>query len=272
MIRIPTKLELEELRAFKKPLCLTIYSPYIASNAPDNNPNRIQLKNLLKEAHKLLSDHGLTKREIDSMIQPVEKLADGDRFRTNYPHGLAFKYYDLPPKGFTPYVFVNKSFKLKPILDLASNNLKYYLLIVSYNGAHLLKGDLYQIKKLKFHKAPAAMLKELNIDELPHERQFHNVAPASQGKKSERSHGQYNDTEVNKDMLARFFRIIDEKVTDQLKGKDTPLIIAGVDYLLPLYRQVNTYPHLLTSEITGNLEHLSLESIHKKVYKLIGSQ
>ena len=275
MIKLPTKKELDALMSFRNPHCLTLYSPYIETSSSEN-PNRIQLKNLLKKASQLLLADSLKQREINIILQPVNQFIENSEFLSKYPHNLAlfisndfFGYYRLPPKKIKPDVIVDKKFKLLHVEKLINNNLNYFVLSVSYNGAYLFSGDCYQIKKQKISNS---MKQELNIDELPHERQFHNVAPASMSKKSERSHGQYNETQVNKDLLIKFFRKIDHKLHVLFKNKKTPLIIAGVDYLLPLYRKVNTYPYLLNDGIIGNLEHSNLNFIRYNACKIIGNQ
>ncbi len=113
------------------------------------------------------------------------------------------------------------------------------------------------------------MQQELNIDEQPKELQTHTVAAASRGKGSEGFHGQYEETQVDKEMLTQFFRRIDHKLHDALKDTSIPLVIAGVDYLLPLYRQVSTYPHLLLEEIQGNLEHATLDEVLQQASRLV---
>jgi len=74
MIKLPTEADIETLQAFQKPCSLSLYAPYITPSSP-NNPNRIQLKNLLKEARQLLAAEGLTAREIATTLQPAEKPA-----------------------------------------------------------------------------------------------------------------------------------------------------------------------------------------------------
>ena len=58
-------------------------------------------------------------------------------------------------------------------------------------------------------------------------------------------------------------------VHELLRDKDLPLVIAGVDYLLPLYRQANTYPGLLPGEIKEDLDMLRAEALHQKAWPLI---
>ena len=275
MIKLPTEAEIETLQAFQKPHCLSIYAPYIAPISA-NNPNRIQLKNLLKEARQLLLAEKLSARQIATMLESVEKLIDGDEFRINHGHSLAlfihqdfFVYYRLPAEETAPSVRIDNGFNVQPIIELVSTNPAYYVLLLNHNNVQLLKGDRYHIEPFQLPGLPINMEQELNIDQQPNEIQTHTVAAASRGKGSEGFHGQYEETQVDKEMLTQFFRRIDHKLHGALKDTTTPLIIAGVEYLLPLYRQVSTYPYLLLDEIKGSLEHASLDEVREQASQLI---
>ncbi|MBC7868653.1 hypothetical protein H7X69_00535 [Candidatus Saccharibacteria bacterium] len=275
MIKLPTETEIETLQSFQKPHCLSIYAPYITPTSA-NNPNRIQLKNLLKEARQLLSAEELSTREIAATLEPVEKLIDGEEFRVNHGYSLAlfihpdlFVYYRLPAEEMASSVRIDNGFNMQPIIELINTNPAYYVLLLSHNNVQLLKGDCYHIEPFQLPGLPNNMEQELNIDEQPKELQTHTVAAASRGKGSEGFHGQYEEAQVDKDMLTQFFRRIDRKLHSALKDSTMPLIIAGVDYLLPLYRQVSTYPHLLLDEIHGNLEHAALDVVHEQACQLV---
>jgi hypothetical protein len=69
--------------------------------------------------------------------------------------------------------------------------------------------------------------------------------------------------------ISRYFPAVNNGVHELLGDKDLPLVIAGVDYLLPLYRQVNTYPGLLPVEIKEDLDMLRAEALHQKAWPLI---
>ncbi|MFO7497196.1 MAG: hypothetical protein R6X05_16340, partial [Desulfobacterales bacterium] len=42
-----------------------------------------------------------------------------------------------------------------------------------------------------------------------------------------------------------------------------------VDTLFPLYREVNTYPHLMEEGISGNPEGMSPEELHRKAWTIV---
>ena len=278
MIRLPTEAELKVLMNNRDPFSLTIYAPYIAPNS-NNNPNRIQLKDMLQEAHRLLNAKNLKPRLINRIIKPISHLIDSDEFRISYPHSLAifacrdfFTYYHLPPDNIKPLVAISRGFRLQQVAQLEHNNTHYYVLMLSYNGASLFRGDSYSLHRLKFEKAPRTMLQSLNIDEFPNERQLHMIGPLANGRSSKNYHGQYNETQTNKLMLTEFFRSIDKKIGRHIKFKNRPLILTGVDYLLPIYRQVNTYTYLHDSTLVGNFEHITLKTLLTKVHQLLKSK
>ena len=46
-------------------------------------------------------------------------------------------------------------------------------------------------------------------------------------------------------------------------------MLAAVDYLLPIYRQANTYAHLLNERVSGNPERRRPDELHAQAWKLI---
>ena len=46
-------------------------------------------------------------------------------------------------------------------------------------------------------------------------------------------------------------------------------MIAGVDYLLPIFREASSYRHLVVQEIPGNPEHLSAQELHAKAWPIV---
>lgn len=276
MIQLPTKTQLAALKAWRKPDCVTIYSPYITSNSASKNPNQTQLKVLLNEAEKILLDKHLTQREVNHILEPGFKLIDSDEFTTSSKHSLVlfmhhgfFDFYHLPTEDVDRSVIVGKGFKLWPIVKLIEFNLNYYLLLISSNSTRLFRGDSYRLKEIKFQKTPTTMMQELNIDELPKDRGLHSVARADAEKGSKRFHGQFEKSQTNKDLLTMYFRRIDKRVNRIIKNKKRPLILAGVDALLPIYRKVNTYPHLSKDELNGNFEHTPLDAVREQACKIV---
>jgi hypothetical protein len=69
----------------------------------------------------------------------------------------------------------------------------------------------------------------------------------------------------------RYFRIIDQKLGEVLMKKDAPVVMAGVDYLLPIFRSAGSTLQLLEEGIPGNPEELRDEELHRKAWPLVES-
>jgi len=73
----------------------------------------------------------------------------------------------------------------------------------------------------------------------------------------------------SKENILKYFRQINKGLHDLLKDEHTPLILAGVDYLFPIYKEVNTYPNLIQEGITGNPKGMSTEQLHIQALSII---
>ncbi len=62
------------------------------------------------------------------------------------------------------------------------------------------------------------------------------------------------------------------KVCAYLNDGKAPLVLAGVDSIFPLYREVNTYPKLVEQGIAGNPEPLSAEDLRQRAWKILEPQ
>ncbi len=278
MTYLPTTQELVELTTHDADECVTIYSPLL-SQTGDSNPNRIRLKNALKQAKILLEGTGLSTRDVRKIVAPIYKYLDSREFLSSSRTSLAvfassslFRVYNLPTSTTPDIVTVGKGFNLEPLNQVLEDTKEYYLLSLNHNDVQLFKGGHYGIEAVTPNNFPSNLIETLGIDELPNVAETHTVGPASRAQHSEAFHGHYNDKQVNKKFLKEFFRHIDRYLKDHLRGESHPLIIGGVDYLLSIYRQVNTYPHLLEESITGNLERTALEDLLSRSWGIVARQ
>jgi hypothetical protein len=89
-------------------------------------------------------------------------------------------------------------------------------------------------------------------------------------------HEDAGDKRYVKEGILRFLRALDNQVRDIL-GKtptETPLLLAGIEGLRGLYRQVNSSPHLLddaieTSVIEPESRTWDADEVHRKAWPLV---
>ena len=65
------------------------------------------------------------------------------------------------------------------------------------------------------------------------------------------------------------FRPSTARCADPYGTQQAPLVLAGVAYVRAMYRDVNTYPHLLEAGISGSPDRTSTEELHTRAWALV---
>jgi hypothetical protein len=81
-------------------------------------------------------------------------------------------------------------------------------------------------------------------------------------------HGQESANQV-KDDLRRYFLQVDSGVRELIGEEGPPLVLAGVNYVLPIYAEVNKYANLMGQGITGNPEQLRAEELQERAWPIM---
>jgi hypothetical protein len=166
-------------------------------------------------------------------------------------------------------VQVDRHFGLEPLLHGLAGKDRFYLLGLSLHAIQLWEGDGLSMKKIPLDGLDTNIKDALHFEDS--DASVH--VQANRGSKGQGStfygvSGGYNDEK--KKEFATFFRKIDHGIAARMPRKDVPLILAGVGYLMPIYREVNTYAHLSTLEIPGKSDAAgSSEDLHDKASALL---
>jgi hypothetical protein len=75
--------------------------------------------------------------------------------------------------------------------------------------------------------------------------------------------------EGQKVLIRKYAREVDAAIRGLLAGRRTPLFLACVESLAPIYRSVNSYPNLAQEVIGGNVEHLSAGEIAEQAREIL---
>ena len=271
-----SKKELEELTGKHEGPCASIFLPTHRAGV-ETQQDPIRLKNLLGEAREKLVARGLRTTEADAILEPAQGLLENDLFWRHQADGLAlflsqgvFHSYRLP-LSFGELAIVTDRYHLKPLLPLLAGDGRFYVLALSQNEVRLLGASRYSADEIELgDDVPESLADALKFDDPEKQLQFHTGSSGGEGGGRTgvfHGHGAEDDS---KDDILRYFRKIDRGLRDVLKGQEAPLVVAGVDYLLPIYREANTYPELVEEGTTGNPEDLSVEELHERAWKIVG--
>jgi hypothetical protein len=81
--------------------------------------------------------------------------------------------------------------------------------------------------------------------------------------------GTGSETEKEQDRFRHYLREVERGITKLLRRDAEPLILAGVEYDVAIYRQLNTYPHLLEQAIHGSPEGRTAQNLHERAWEIV---
>lgn len=266
--------EVRELTANREGPCITIFMPTHAAGR-DGQQDALRLKNLVSQAECSLIDQGIRGPDAKSLLAPVRDLPAEPGFWEKREKGLAVFLSEglcnryRVPLDLEETVIVKRRFQIKPLLPLLATNDQFFLLAISQNRVRFFVGRRYSIRAVTVEGLPDNMEHALNIDSADRGSQVHSAMRGDLGKQAAVFHGHGGERDAAKDDLARYFRLIDGALHRELRDQHAPLILAGVQYLLPIYREVSSYAHIVDSELPGNPDHLHERELHRRAWPLV---
>jgi hypothetical protein len=238
---IPTRADLEQLLSLRGAACVSIYLP----TAPEERGgrDRLEFKNLAAEALEQLTAASIERNSINSVRDLLDDLADDDAFWARQAHSLAVFATPSGARTFqvanrlSPMVEVSDRFHVKPLLRSATFPQAAFVLALSQNAARLVE------------VSPDAPPAEVSVPGMPSDAASAvgkaSIADRSPDRRLQGSEGQ-------KVRLRQYARRVEEALRPTLTGLDLPLILAGSEPLVSIFRSVSTYPHLARAVIAGN--------------------
>jgi hypothetical protein len=270
-----SKEDLYQLMDTNDELCLSIYMRTYRAGK-ETQQGRIRLKNLLQEAEKKLIERGMRRTEAERFLAPIEELVFDNQFWQNQRDGLAiflsgtvFHYYFLP-LAFDEFMFIGQQFHVKPLVPFLSGDGQFYVLALSQNDVRIFRCSRASVQELEIDSIPHNLTEAMQYDDPQRQLQLHsNTLEGTNIKAAAIFHGQGIGPDDNKNNILRYFRLIDRGLHDLLRDEKAPLVLMGVDFLLPIYRHANSYAFLTDEAIPGNPEELSAEDIQTLAWPLV---
>ncbi|MDY0087721.1 MAG: hypothetical protein RBS78_04140 [Coriobacteriia bacterium] len=256
---------------------ISIYLPVHRTGA-ETRQDPIRLRNLLTRAADALTEGGMRSPEVERILADAWDAQGDPAFWREGFEGLAlfitrdtsdvFRSVRTLPER----VRVGSRFLLRPLIPATDSGPRFYVLALSQKHVRLFEGTAGEIREMDSAGLPQGLAEALQYDDYERQVQSHSRSTASMTKHGRRSaifHGHGGGQERLKDDLFRYFRIIDAGLRDLL-APHVPLLLAGVDYLLPIYREANTHDNLFDDAILGNPDEATPHEILDEALELLG--
>jgi hypothetical protein len=253
---------------------ISIYLP-THRTGQDTQQAPIRFKNLLRDAEKQFLNSGMGPREVTALLQPAQVLLDDPFFWRHQYEGLAvfmgsdnFHYYRLPI-CVEELLIIAQSYYVKPVLPLFTNNGHYYILAISQNEVRLFEGTRHSVGQIDLpDETPQSLDEALKFDDPEKQLQLH-TAVSQGGARAGIFHGQGPGNEEQNVRIERYLNLVDIGLKEIFREQQAPLILAGVDYLLPIYRKVSKYANIMQEGITGSPDQLRPEALQELAWPIV---
>lgn len=248
---IPTKADIERISAYREPGCVTIYLP-TGTTPAEADRARIELKNHLAHAVRDLEQAGLPRAQIGRVQKEGEALLENREFWRYQSRSLAVfldsdvsETFRLPNRLGTSCDVADR-FYVKPLLRALTFPQTALVLALSQNAVRLIQ------------VSPERAAEQLDVPGLPRDA----AAAAGLASISGRSpDGRLQGSEGQKVRMLEYVQAIDRALRPVVARSSEPLILAGAEPGVSIFRGASTYPHLVDEVIPGNPEETTDEEL-----------
>jgi hypothetical protein len=265
-----------ELAGKQSQTCISFYlqtrsKGSATSETSDNTP----LKNYLQQITAQLKQKNLDELSIEKLLRSSYALLQNDQFWREQSAGLAVfitegstQYLKLPMAPKQEELLVNTSFYLSPLIPLMKQADYFYLLLLSKKESKLFRAGEFGIVELIIEEMPNGVDDVVHLEEKDDQKLFR--TGSSGGGSGANYHGTGAGKPDDKENIAMYFDEVDETIWKAVLNKENvPLLLAGVEYLIPIYKSVAKYKPIWDESITGNQQHTDLRSLHAQAKKIM---
>jgi hypothetical protein len=252
-------------------------SLYMATDTKPS-PSRedtIRFRNLLRQATSDLEALELSHAQVESITEPGWAMLDNEMFWSRQDGGLAmfmspgsYSHQRLPDDP-GDRIFVDSRFHIRPLVEFLDQDRTYHVLALSLSGASLYRCQGRGLEEVLLDGDGSVPPPDARSAGRDRQLQFHTGSASGPGTRPALYHGHGSTQGREREAILAFFRQVDEDVAQVLEREDTPLVLAGVRYLWPLFREVSSYPFIVDEGIEGSPESLTFEHIHERSRRIV---
>jgi len=257
--------------------CLSLYLPL--STAPNQQGlklNTLEWKELITSAQSKAGDQGDKLRTLLKSVENIEELTDG-------APGWAKSIAVLRAEDLLRIVYLHEPvqsraeigscFYVRPLLPELTKPTVFYVLALSQKNVRLLRCTLDSSEEVPIGASASTNYDEyMNATKPDHASIKRGTAGMASGSSKGVVGTTTSELERKDEYLRHFFKQIDAGVGEVLRGKTDPLVPVGVEYELPIYASVNTYPHTVEEGVRGAANGLKSGEMHARAIEAIENE
>jgi len=269
-----TREEIRDLLTLPGKPRVSIYMPTFRAGA-ETQQNPIRLKNLLRSVQEKLEASGMESTGAAELMAPVRELVDDQAFWQQASDGLAIfctpevlRTYRLPT-AVDELALVNDRFHLKPLFTLLAEDAPFYILTLSLKNIRLIAANRHHAEEVELPPDVPRSFTEAMGELTRRYSQFQAGTSAKTVARSPIFHGHGTGEDNLKAEIVQYFNLTDKALAKYMDRDNAPVVLAGVEYLLPRYKETTELPHVLDEGLTGNCDGLSADQLREMAWEIV---
>lgn len=265
--------EFKKLAGYNNETCISTFIPtQRAGKEVLEEKNKKHLNSQWNEIRKKLKSDKVADETIEKIGNPILALIDDRDFWRHQSDGLAifassefFENYTLPV-NFEAYHYISTEFYVKPLVPVMTGDGRFNILSIQLEDVKFYETSKYSISQVEIDDLTPSRLEErVGFDYKEKALQFR-----TQGEGGEKTqfHGHGGNERDENVEIKQFFRAVDQGLKDYLTKDKLPLIVFCQDHLFPIYKDANTYNHLIDKVISGNPNDTDMLGIQQKALEI----
>lgn len=147
---------------------------------------------------------------------------------------------------------VSDRYHITPLIEAVHRRLEFDVLALSRHAVRLIHVTGSTAEQVAVPDLPAGMTDALRWDDRERQLQSHAAGRTGAGTVAAAFHGQGGSADTRLADLERYLHLVDHAVDASRAGSDRPLVLAGVDDIVAVFRRVTRGTHLVDGHIAGN--------------------
>jgi release factor family 7 len=259
---------------------LSVFLPLENSNH-EGRLGAATLRELRKQAVAFMESRGVPAVEKGELLHPLDAMTEASGDGIFQGQGMAIFASERMTKIVVlrdtpkPFVELDRNFRLDPLHQALAGRDRFRLLELNLHSIRLWEGDSVSMGPVSLDGIGTNIKDAVHFEDEDAQTRFRtNSGPMGQGSTKGQGSAYYGaggESQDRKNAFLNFYRKVDHGLASKLAvERHLPLILAGVGYLMPIYREANSYPGLSALQIPGAThEEGSKEELHRKASSLL---
>jgi hypothetical protein len=277
-MKIFDKTQFENLAKMSGNCVVSLYIPTSQRSTDSYQADKTNFKNQLAAAEgDLKKICKMEEEDIDKFLKPgYDLLEDYDFWKYNSDMLAYFivdgkaEFLRLPIKTEKGSHYVGKRPFLLPVIPELNGDGHFYILLLNLDKIRLFEATKNSIQELELDPEEVALSFTAEEEEDENQESLQGQGGVGQAGAMYHGHAKGSDEE-KKVTIQNYFHRMTNMLEPILNRNPLPLYLAGVDYLMPMFRQACDYNHLKEGHVSGahlNAKNNDHRELHQKAWKL----